>query len=686
MLNNSLTISGTNSFNHIYNIQCGAVSRMPGDGSGHALVGVGVEADPAAIANDDRNMVDNFRMRHANYGIQIGNTQAVTWTIHDITCDRVGVCFDDHLGGNASYHLSQIESLSSTLSFWLGRGNVVSVRDYVNADNSTPTVAPPWLASTVLPRDFVVTDSNGNFEQVVTSGTSGGSTPAWAAQTTHWAISAIARSSSVVTVTTTAVHDFQVGQSIAITGVADTSFNGNFTVASASATQFTYVQSLADATSSGGIAWHATLDNTVTWINLGATSPSMFALFGAGGGGGTLQAIDSVFTVSSFEPYNGDVMAGTDNDFTFVGENFRLVFNSGGQPPTVPAMINLTGVGACNRSFFCYACTGITKSNFTIAIGVASTNPITYIDVQRLPGSIGPGPGAGQGDYFVNALVNGDSAGADAFRYDFPGKIRELGGPLAVRQLGSPTVSGLSCATAGSTTWFYKATAVSGSGESLPSSEVPIANCANSVSSTNFIQGSIKPVLGADSYKIYRSTAAGGSGSEAFTVSVVANQAGFAGGNANSFQDVTPDGSLGGAPPTVNTTGNATIAGVLAAGTGAAPGAASGDVSASRGASQGVLWLGTNGSQSLDFGVSNAGTFSLLGGGLVAPAVRINGTGQLFMGSIPAASLPSCTGSNKFSWLAITDQTTACAYGASPAGGGANVCPVFCDGSAWKIH
>ncbi|HZY60259.1 MAG TPA: hypothetical protein VFE56_10880, partial [Candidatus Binataceae bacterium] len=192
--------------------------------------------------------------------------------------------------------------------------------------------------------------------------------------------------------------------------------------------------------------------------------------------------------------------------------------------------------------------------------------------------------------------------------------------------------------------------------------------------------------LGADSYKIYRSTAAGGSGSEAFAVSVVANQAGFAGGNANSFQDVTPDGSLGGAPPTVNTTGNATIAGVLAAGTGAAPGAASGDVSASRGASQGVLWLGTNGSQSLDFGVSNAGTFSLLGGGLVAPAVRINGTGQLFMGSIPAASLPSCTGSNKFSWLAITDQTTACAYGASPAGGGANVCPVFCDGSAWKIH
>ena len=71
---------------------------MPGD-AGKALVGIGIGADSAAIANDDRNMVDNFRIRHANYGIQIANNQAVEWTIHDITCDRVGVCFDDHMGG-----------------------------------------------------------------------------------------------------------------------------------------------------------------------------------------------------------------------------------------------------------------------------------------------------------------------------------------------------------------------------------------------------------------------------------------------------------------------------------------------------------------------------------------------------------------------------------------------------------
>ncbi len=686
LLNNNGSFPGTNSWNYVYNIQCGVVARMPG-GASKALVGIGIGADPATNSNDDRNMVDNFRISHANYGIQIANNQAVEWTIHDITCDRVGVCFDDHMGGNAGYDLSQIESLSSTLSFWIGRGNYISVRNYVNADNSAPDVAVPWLAGTVFPRDFVVTDSNGNFEQITTSGTSGSSQPTWATQTTNWAINAISRSANVVTVTTAATHDFQVGETVSITGVADTSFNGTFTVTSVSSTQFSYSQSGANSSSNGGIAWHATIDNTATWINIGTTGVSMFALFSGTSVGGTLQAIDTQFTASQFQPYNGDVMAGNDAAFAFIGENFRLANNTGGQPPAVTPQINLSAMGDSNRYFFCYACGGIGGNNLNVAVAGANSNQITYVDVQKLAGTLGTAPDAGIEEYFINALVNGDSAGLDAFRYDFPGKIRELGGPLTVNQLAAPAfVFQLNCATPGSTTWFYKATAASGSGESLASIETSVTGCANSVNATNFITGKVRPVLGADSYKIYRSSAAGGSGSEGFALQIPANQSGFTSGNANTFQDTTPDGSLGGPAPTVNTTGNATVGGVLAAGAGAATGADAGDLSASRSAGSGMLWLGSDGTQSLDFGVTNSGAFSLLGGGLFTPAMSISGAGQLSMGSTTVASLPTCNAASKLSWLVVTDHNAVCAYGAAPAGGGANVCPVFCDGSAWKIH
>lgn len=68
-------------------------------------------------------------------------------------------------------------------------------------------------------------------------------------------ISAIARASNVVTVTTSAPHDFSTGRTITIAGVTDTSFNGTFTIASVpSATTITYAQTASDATSSGGTA------------------------------------------------------------------------------------------------------------------------------------------------------------------------------------------------------------------------------------------------------------------------------------------------------------------------------------------------------------------------------------------------------------------------------------------------
>ena len=68
-------------------------------------------------------------------------------------------------------------------------------------------------------------------------------------------IPGVSRATNVVTVTTTAVHGFAVGQYVVIAGVTDASFNGTFAIATTpAANTFTYAQTAANATSGGGTA------------------------------------------------------------------------------------------------------------------------------------------------------------------------------------------------------------------------------------------------------------------------------------------------------------------------------------------------------------------------------------------------------------------------------------------------
>lgn len=62
------------------------------------------------------------------------------------------------------------------------------------------------------------------------------------------------RAANVVTITTIAAHGFTTGDSIAISGVTDSSFNGTFTITVTGANTFTYNQTAANATSGNGIA------------------------------------------------------------------------------------------------------------------------------------------------------------------------------------------------------------------------------------------------------------------------------------------------------------------------------------------------------------------------------------------------------------------------------------------------
>jgi hypothetical protein len=271
--------------------------------------------------------------------------------------------------------------------------------------------------------------------------------------------------------------------------------------------------------------------------------------------------------------------------------------------------------------------------------------------------------------------------------------VRLLGGPLTVNALANPAnwIVYQQCSDGGTpanNTYRYKFTALSGTGQSLASGEASVS-CAGQIGVGGVsVTLGLLPVPGADSYKLYRTVANGASGTELgvptlYPANILAP--GVPAGETAAV-DTTVDGALSGSPPAANTTGNATVAGVLAAGGAPPTGAVAGDLSAVRDAGRGMLWMGGSGAQSLDFGVTNPGFFSLLGGGLIGSGLILAGSGQLFIGSTTVATLPVCNASNRLSWLAVTDANAACAYGAAPAGGGANVCPVFCDGSAWKIH
>ncbi len=89
----------------------------------------------------------------------------------------------------------------------------------------------------------------------VTSGRGTCSTASFAGKPPIVASTGANRSSNVVTITTVVPHQFFAGQSVTITGVADTTFNGTFPIVSVpTPTTFTYNQTAGDSVSGGGSA------------------------------------------------------------------------------------------------------------------------------------------------------------------------------------------------------------------------------------------------------------------------------------------------------------------------------------------------------------------------------------------------------------------------------------------------
>ncbi len=90
------------------------------------------------------------------------------------------------------------------------------------------------------------------------------------------------RVSNVVTVTTVFHHDFQVGDSVVITGNSESTFNGTWTVASVpTSTTFTFADSGTDQTGTGGTATHGTVPTSNTGVIV--TQERHAVLLGCGG-------------------------------------------------------------------------------------------------------------------------------------------------------------------------------------------------------------------------------------------------------------------------------------------------------------------------------------------------------------------------------------------------------------------
>ncbi|HET9174671.1 MAG TPA: hypothetical protein VFN56_05355 [Candidatus Saccharimonadales bacterium] len=121
-----------------------------------------------------------------------------------------------------------------------------------------------------------------------------------------------------------------------------------------------------------------------------------------------------------------------------------------------------------------------------------------------------------------------------------------LQGSEVISQLPAPTAPTVTANTTGTTTYGYKITALGGMGETTPSTETQITNGAATANNTI----SWSAVGGAVQYRVYRTTGGATQGLLA-TVS----------GNVTSYVDNNATATT--APPTTNTTGNASIANFL---------------------------------------------------------------------------------------------------------------------------
>jgi len=115
------------------------------------------------------------------------------------------------------------------------------------------------------------------------------------------AASGAVRASNVVTITTTAAHNFLAGQTVTITGVTDATFNGTFVIASVpSTTTFTYSQTAANATSGSGTVTSFSVTIKAASVTTSTATGTAVAVLNSGIVVTVLPSLATVGTSESF--------------------------------------------------------------------------------------------------------------------------------------------------------------------------------------------------------------------------------------------------------------------------------------------------------------------------------------------------------------------------------------------------
>ncbi len=158
---------------------------------------------------------------------------------------------------------------------------------------------------------------------------------------------------------------------------------------------------------------------------------------------------------------------------------------------------------------------------------------------------------------FIQSGVTSNENSFEDARFDLLGKANVFGGPLQVKKLRAPAGFTATMVGGGSGTLYeYMVTALARDGETEPSSVFSVSG-RSSLDASHYVQifGST-PTFGAYAFKIYKRV--GGSGSygliKTLTLAEIQAASGFI---WNDTGAVSP----GAAPPSANTTGNATVEG-----------------------------------------------------------------------------------------------------------------------------